>query len=62
MDANALKAVIIPNAIGIALLIVLRFVARIKIVRDRLEDKVFVFNVKHSLTFWTGTSSQARAF
>ena len=44
MDANALKAVIIPNAIGIALLIVLRFVARIKIVRDRLEDKVFVFN------------------
>ena len=45
MDANALKAVIIPNAIGIALLIVLRFVARIKIVRDRLEDKVFVFNV-----------------
>ena len=40
-----LRSIICTNAVSIALLIILRFVARIKIVRERIEDKVFVFTV-----------------
>jgi len=40
-----LRSILITNAVSIAILIILRFVARIKFVRDRIEDKVFAITV-----------------
>lgn len=40
-----LRSVIIPNAVSVALLVILLFVARFKIVRDRTAGKVFSFIV-----------------
>ena len=38
-----LRSIIITNAISVALMLILRFIARTKITRDRPEDKIFVF-------------------
>ena len=40
-----LRSIIIPNAISVAMMLILRFIARTKITRDRPEDKVFAFTV-----------------
>ena len=40
-----LRSVIIPNAVSVALLVILLFVARFKIIRDRTAGKVFSFIV-----------------
>ena len=40
-----LRSIIIPNALSVAILLILRFVARTKITRDRPEDKVFALTV-----------------
>lgn len=40
-----LRSVIIPNAVSVALLVILLFVARFKIIRDRTTGKVFSFIV-----------------
>ena len=40
-----LRSIIITNAVSVAILLILRFVARAKTLRDRTEDKLFVYMV-----------------